>query len=1143
MSSNFWKKLFPAGGGPAYHSGEKRNLYPPPEVMNAKQAEPVVETPEPKVKTTQQVLEAEVEQILEQRRQRLPELKNRPVNAKLSEEGKEASKQIFEQHGAVGMCFSGGGIRSATLNLGILQGLKQTGVLKFVDYLSTVSGGGYIGSWFCAARFRLAKAAKENGDVCAKELLADDSFLIEEAATGRGSPPLRHLRQYAHYLAPKAGITSGDVWTMVSVWLPNTLLIQLTVLATLFFLIAALQALPVMFQWLLHDGVPLGKGWSWMLGVQIACVVGAAVFGYHQLKVVMRGTAKEVRAASAVCPALVITGCMAVASFCGGVQMLRMYADGAATVWQDRVSWIFAVIVAVSAVAVMGMTRNEKTKELSWPKRLIISLGGSVVMWALFMVVMWALAEIFEQIAWLQRMPVIGEFESWTVDTVAWCSIFSMPLLMTGYGVAMVLAVVILGRYSRQPALEWMARAVAWLVMGAALITLVLGVAVAGPVWVDYLFSVKVSEWVKSSVVGGWLAASLLASLTAVLTGNSAKTRSSVRESPLGKLMTWLPLIMLMGVMLALNWVVRWAFIKTLTVAEVPPEAGGFLLSFFHRGEGFGGSWLLVTGLSGLAALLLIWRVDLNQFSMNPFYRNRLVRCYLGSTRIHHMAETECAPHGATGLDFADDLILYELRFDAEKVPFQGPLPIINTAANAGLDARDRSAESFTFTPLHAGFHSPRFSMPHAQRDPASAPTHRAYCETSRYGAGWTLGQALSVSGAAASPNSGYHTSPLVAFMLTLFNLRRGWWAPHPGKEKAGHDRPHGIFGFLGCLINELTGSANLDKDFIYLSDGGHFENLGLYELVRRRCRVIIVGDGECDAIYNFQALGTAIRRCKVDFGVQISIETRDIHPDPTTGVSRSHVAFGTIKYPKDHAPYMPDCGDGILIYIKSSITGDEGLAIRQYRSENPLFPHEPIKDQLFSESQFESYRELGQHIALQVFSPVYTLAKTDTIMKNESFAAWIHWLNRVADFWRPQPRIASTSFINHTATLTKIRQQIMADPALCGFDQSLMPAWCHLVQAAKSDVQSASDSEAAATPAPVTDPARKIAYLTQEIIQLMENVYLDLSNEADHKDHRGWMALFRHWVQQPAIKKAWASSKHLFGERFEHFWDDVLTK
>jgi len=1126
--------------------------------MNANPTDPVVKTTQDvEVKTTKKVLEAEVEQILAQRVLRLPELKNRPEAAKELEDDQALSKRLFEEQGAVGLCFSGGGIRSATLNLGILQGLKQTGVLKFVDYLSTVSGGGYIGSWFCAARFRLAQAAQaaRKDDTCAKELLEDDAFLIEEAATGRGSPPLRHLRQYARYLAPKAGITSGDVWTMVSLWLRNTLLIQLMVLTALIFIIAALQVLPVVFAWLvLHEETD-----CWvlpgMLGVQLACVVCAAVCARQHLCIIMKAKQEEVRGAAAARPALVIMSSMAVAAFFGGAQIFRKFAEvwenvgDPPSVWLDPVCWGFASVAAISVVWVMFMTRTAKTEQQHrWWHGLLYVLGGVLTLTAVMMVLIWALAEIFEQVAWMHRVPrdaFADGFRYWTVPALVWSSLLSIPLLLAGYGLAMVLAIGFQGRHSSAAALEWLGRSGAWLAVGIVLSALALGVAVAGPVCVDFLFSDALGTWVKSSVIGAWLAASV----GAVMTGKSDKTSSTAKCGPMEALLAWLPLIMLVGLLLALSWVVRWAFIKTLEV--VPEGTSGFLMNYFGDfglGPGFWGSLGMVAGGSCAVALLLIWRVDLNQFSMNPFYRNRLVRCYLGSTRMHHMTETERTPHGATGFDFADDLQMSDLRFDADKVPYQGPLPIINTAANAatsaGLDVQDRSAESFTFTPLHAGFHFARYSMPHDQRDPATAPTHRAYCETERYGAGWTLGQALSVSGAAASPNSGYHTSPLVAFMLTLFNARLGWWAPHPGKEKAGSDRPHGIFGFLGCLINELTGSANLDKDFIYLSDGGHFENLGLYELVRRRCRVIIVGDGECDAIYNFQALGTAIRRCKVDFGVHISIETRDIRPDPATGVSRSHVAFGTIKYPKDHAPYMPDCGDGILIYIKSSMTGDENLAIQQFRGENPLFPHESTGDQFFSESQFESYRELGQHIALQVFRPVSTLAKTDDIMENESFAGWIKWLNRVADFWRPPPRIASTSFISHTETLTEIWRQTLSNPALAGFDEELMPKWSNLVLAAAKRAAQA-PSGIATAPATVIDPARHIAYITQEIIQLMENIYLDLDlhHDADHKDHRGWMALFKHWVRQPAIKEAWISSKGLFGERFENFWDDVLAE
>ena len=139
-----------------------------------------------------------------------------------------------------------------------------------------------------------------------------------------------------------------------------------------------------------------------------------------------------------------------------------------------------------------------------------------------------------------------------------------------------------------------------------------------------------------------------------------------------------------------------------------------------------------------------------------------------------------------------------------------------------------------------------------------------------------TLGQAISVSGAAASPNMGYHTSPVMAFLLTLFNVRLGWWFPNPGRRRHRHPSPR--FS-LRYLVAELFGGANDKSKFVMVSDGGHFENLAAYELVRRRCRVIIISDGECDPTLAFEGLGTLIRMCEVDFGYQITIDVNAIRP------------------------------------------------------------------------------------------------------------------------------------------------------------------------------------------------------------------------------------------------------------------------
>ena len=120
-----------------------------------------------------------------------------------------------------------------------------------------------------------------------------------------------------------------------------------------------------------------------------------------------------------------------------------------------------------------------------------------------------------------------------------------------------------------------------------------------------------------------------------------------------------------------------------------------------------------------------------------------------------------------------------------------------------------------------------------------------AYAKTSEHASdprSLTMGLAIATSGAAASPNMGYHSSPTLAFLMTVFNVRLGWWLRNPRDPKVWTDR--GTSVSLRELLYELLGMTTDDKKWVYLSDGGHFENLGVYELVRRRCRLIIA----CDA-------------------------------------------------------------------------------------------------------------------------------------------------------------------------------------------------------------------------------------------------------------------------------------------------------
>src|SRR5262249_33086044 len=129
------------------------------------------------------------------------------------------------------------------------------------------------------------------------------------------------------------------------------------------------------------------------------------------------------------------------------------------------------------------------------------------------------------------------------------------------------------------------------------------------------------------------------------------------------------------------------------------------------------------------------------------------------------------------------------------------------------------------------------------------------------------------ISGAAVSPNMGYYSSTFVTFLLTLFNLRMGWWLGNPGK--AGQDTFNRAGPALAArpIIAETLGLTDDEHPYVYLSDGGHFENLALYEMVLRRCKLILVSDGGADETFGFEGLGNAVSKVRVDLGVPIEIK------------------------------------------------------------------------------------------------------------------------------------------------------------------------------------------------------------------------------------------------------------------------------
>ncbi|MBX6326829.1 MAG: hypothetical protein IRY93_12430, partial [Chthoniobacterales bacterium] len=203
-----------------------------------------------------------------------------------------------------------------------------------------------------------------------------------------------------------------------------------------------------------------------------------------------------------------------------------------------------------------------------------------------------------------------------------------------------------------------------------------------------------------------------------------------------------------------------------------------------------------------------------------------------------------------------------------------------------------------------------------------------------------------------------------------LFNVRLGWWLGNPGPAGNKTWQHAGPRYSVGPLFSEAAGHTTDRYKYVNLSDGGHFENLGLYEMVLRRCHYIVVSDGGGDPDYAFADLGEAVRKIRIDFGIPIEFGTITIYSRSaieTLKVPGHHCAIGRIRYSVVDGDGAPD---GVIVYIKPACYGDEPRDICEYSARNPTFPNESTSDQFFSESQFESYRMLGAYTMEKLCNP-----------------------------------------------------------------------------------------------------------------------------------------------------------------------------
>ena len=478
----------------------------------------------------------------------------------------------------------------------------------------------------------------------------------------------------------------------------------------------------------------------------------------------------------------------------------------------------------------------------------------------------------------------------------------------------------------------------------------------------------------------------------------------------------------------------------------------------------------VVVGLfvCGLLSLLLsaTWSLA-NNSSQHEFYAVRLARTYLGASNRRRWAEES---RGVLQLMEGDNVRLDNYRPDREG----GPLHLINVTVNetvsgrTGLERRDRKGLPMCLGPCGVSVgvtHHARWAKPSRREasglvwaqpigpDASVDGEYRVFDTSASTGGTETvadeprampamrfaqlwLDQWVAISGAAFSTGIGSGTTLGISLTCGLLNVRMGyWWNSFVDPVRRVRQAVWTNLKVLGfnltrqfpvamSLLDELTSRFHgTQRQYWYLSDGGHFENMGGYELVRRRIPSIVMVDAEEDPDYKFEGLANFIRRVRVDFGAdvrfysgeemrvllapalrvvmgnleQLRRGTWSLEPVVEGGVraeniskdmrisqlaqfvfsgnrrtltvdqgkhSLAYAALARISYPQSQRT-------SLMLYIKPTLRGYEPLDILRHHRECPQFPQEPTLNQFFNEEQWECYRRLGEWIGDAIFQEV----------------------------------------------------------------------------------------------------------------------------------------------------------------------------
>jgi len=778
----------------------------------------------------------------------------------------------------VGMALSGGGIRSATFALGLMRamaqrrpsatdpshtdpphaGLTRQSLLGRLDYLSTVSGGGYVGAMYgrLVATYGLHRA-------------------LQLMASSR-SPVLGWLRRNGRYLTPGG---SRDIGTAIVTYLRAWLAIH----AEFMFASIALGLIVILPHLWQHSMQVLDAN-AWEPWYTAWWALSLAWW-------------------TALAPGMI-----------AGYWAARDGPNPATT--QTRLGWRDLVFVLVIAYGAFSLLHSLYTNGVLDPIRHSLTWPGAGAL---------ALGSV-----------VIGQ-----VATMGWLALDKAPHALKVARIRNVLT-----------------RNLRW-VMLASLALAAIGGLDRVSWWILEELQTG-NQWLWRGVGVGGVLVVVLRALVQPLQKIASETNIRTRE--------WLPRLLdissLFGVLvLVMAWLVlfQWFVFAPDTfeaLRRVPAWMRASLLA------GIWMAWILLSAGNTQMA---------NTSSLHSFYRARLVRAYLAVGNLKRdLADENGERANVTRVVDGDDTSLQHYRPEYRG----GPIHLLTTCLNqtrddkSGLFNADRKGTAVTasWRGLEVG---PREFV--ALREGHDAGT---------------LGRWVAVSGAAASPGAGSYTSRGLALLLYFLGVRLGHWMRAPRKKT----RLRWLSKLSWRLVPKpmmLASEASatffgVERPWWYLSDGGHFENSGVYALLKRELDFIILSDAGADTRYEYADLENLVRKARIDFGAEIEFYTREeaaslfpegsseltvLSPEDMGNVHSSRgVLLARIRYRErpgpalaDGQPGLPVRPEGTLLVIKPNLHDALDIDLLAYARNHSSFPHESTGDQSFDEAQWESYHRLGE--------------------------------------------------------------------------------------------------------------------------------------------------------------------------------------